>query len=252
MVLAFFGRLYIIYCILYTVYSREPSQSRRGTIQTSVSSITRLSLTVQVRRALLDQILSGRLAPGERVNESQLATEFGVSRTPLREALAGLERDGFLAAEPGRGYFISTLTPEEANELYPILGVLEATAVRMSGVPSDDSFETLRTLNARLADVRDDPDEAIAVNFEWHEHLVGQCGNQRLLTMIRALWIQVRRYEYAFFAPGPERVRQSVNLHAGIVEALRAENIKRAARLVEDHWLTDLDRLLPHMRMDVR
>ena len=218
-------------------------------ILTSAPTITRLSLAVQVRRAILDRILGGRLAPGERVNESQLAAELGVSRTPLREALPGLERDRFLVAQPGRGYFVSPLTLEEANELYPILGVLEAAAVRVSGVPSHNLSETLRKLNARLAEVGDDPDAAIAANFAWHEHLVGRCGNKRLFTMIRGLWIQVRRYEYAFFAPGPARVRQSVSLHAGIMKALRVQDVERAARLMEDHWLADLDRLLP--RTDV-
>jgi DNA-binding GntR family transcriptional regulator len=213
------------------------------------SVITRFPLTGQVRGAVRERILDGRLAPGARVNESHLATELGVSRTPLREALAGLARDGFLVAEPGRGYSVSPLTTEEANELYPILGVLEATAVRMGGLPSGEHGNALDELNASLLAVGESPDDAIAANFAWHERLIGACPNHRLTALVRALWNQVRRYEYAFYAPGAARVRVSADLHAGILAALRANDIDRAARLVQDHWLTDLDRLLPRMQV---
>ncbi|HEX9563697.1 MAG TPA: GntR family transcriptional regulator [Gemmatimonadaceae bacterium] len=218
---------------------------------TASPQITRSTLASQARRALLERILSGAMPPGERINETRVAEELGVSRTPLREALAALARDGFLGGEPGRGYVVTPLTQAEASELYPILGVLEAAALRL-GELGDADLTALEHLNAQLATAGSDPDHAIAANFAWHEQLITTCPNTRLVAMVRALWLQVRRYEYAFFAPGESRVHRSVGLHDGILSALRARDVSRAAELMEAHWMTDLTNLIPRITQVAR
>ena len=213
-------------------------------------AITHRSLADQAREVLLDMILSGQLQADSRINESQLAEQLGLSRTPLRHALAGLERDGFIVSHTGRGFFVTPLSQEEANELYPILGALEAAAVRVTGVTTAERFAELAEINGRLAAVGNDASEVIRLNFAWHERLVRDCPNQRLTNMVRSMWLQVRRYEFAIFAPGEARVRQSVELHEGITRALAEVDFERAGALMEAHWLTDLDGLLPLMMPD--
>lgn len=207
--------------------------------------VRRESLGAQVRAFLIDAILEGRLPPDERINEVQLAEELKVSRTPLRQALTQLEGDGLVVADPGRGWFVTPLTVEEAHELYPILGVLEATALRATRTPKPAVLDDLERINRRLAAVGDDPERAIAENSAWHERLLAPCPNGRLARLVRSHWNQTRRYEFAFFAPGAARVRQSAALHEGIMGALRAGRLDDACRLMEEHWLTDLDHLLP-------
>jgi DNA-binding GntR family transcriptional regulator len=127
--------------------------------------------------------------------------------------------------------------------------VLEAMAVRMSN-PSTSDLDDLERLNAALANVGTEPEQAIAANFAWHERLIETCPNTRLVAMVRALWLQVRRYEFAFYAPGKARVRRSVDLHRGIADALRRHASAEAATQMEDHWLADLGELLPRIGGD--
>jgi DNA-binding GntR family transcriptional regulator len=96
-------------------------------------AIQRLSLRDQVRDELAGWLNDGRLKPGQRLEEERLARAMGVSRTPLREALASLARDGLVDAVPHRGFRVPALSVEVVRDLYPIIGSLEALAVRLSG-----------------------------------------------------------------------------------------------------------------------
>ena len=87
-------------------------------------TITREPLREQVHRAIVGRILREDLAPGARISDSVLAQELGVSRTPVREALLRLEREGFLDVDVGRGFFVKPLSAGEVREVYPILWTL--------------------------------------------------------------------------------------------------------------------------------
>src|SRR5208283_2722495 len=113
--------------------------------------ILRLSLRQQVYSSLLGMLLDGRWHEHSRINDSALATELGVSRTPVREALIQLETEGLLACDPNRGFFLPPLRPEEARELYPILWSLEQLAVFLSAGASGDLRNRLDQVNSRLA-----------------------------------------------------------------------------------------------------
>ncbi|MEM6570130.1 MAG: GntR family transcriptional regulator, partial [Planctomycetota bacterium] len=92
--------------------------------------LTRTSLRQQAASELRSRLLRGDLAPGHRVNETAIAAELGVSQTPVREALLLLERERFLDSAPGRGFTVRPLDPDEVREIYPVLGNLEAFALR--------------------------------------------------------------------------------------------------------------------------
>ncbi|MFW6078340.1 MAG: GntR family transcriptional regulator [Gemmatimonadota bacterium] len=202
-------------------------------------------LDIQIRRILLKRILAGEIAPGANLNEVRLARELGASRTPLRLALVRLEQEGFLVAEPNRGFFVAALSAEEAEELYPILATLEGLALRQ-GAPSEADLRELGRMNEELA--RLDPGEfetAAQANLRWHETLVRRCENVRLMGMIETLRQQVYRYEVSFFSPGRERLETSVELHRSILEALEGGDPDLACTRLDAHWMTDLDTLAP-------
>jgi len=208
------------------------------------TTIARAPLRSEVRRLLLEGLLRGAPPPGTSLNEAALAAELGVSRTPLREALLALEREGFLTSEPGRGFFARPLTRVEVEELYPMLWTLEGLALRNVGVPSRERVAALERLNRELAAARHDPEAALVLDRRWHRALLESCSNRRLLETLDTLQNQAYRYEYAYMRDSGH-VITSVGQHAQILRRLRAGDVEAAVRLLETNWRVSVDYLVP-------
>lgn len=209
--------------------------------------IERRPLREQVRRVVLRRILQGELSGGASMNEAQLAEDLGVSRTPVREALMQLEQEGFLLSDPGRGFFVAPLTVQEVRDVFPLVGVLEGTALRWAGPPPAEAVARLEAINAELAKVDKDPENALSLNGQWHRLLIAHCDNQRLRDMIEQLRRQAYRYEYNYFLPGMARTGTSVGLHRAITDPLRRGDVEAACAAIDQHWLTDLDLMIPQV-----
>jgi DNA-binding GntR family transcriptional regulator len=209
--------------------------------------IERAPLRREIRRVLLDRILRGDIAPGSSIHESDLAIDLGVSRTPLREALLGLEREGFLRSEAGRGFFAAPLTAEDASELYPILWTLEGLALASSPAPAPSRLIEMTRINADLARFERIPERALELDRLWHDTLLSGCTNRRLVAMTDVLKDQARRYERAYMEDSG-RVFVSTQQHEDILHALGAGQRDEAVRLLETNWRVSLDFLLPWLR----
>lgn len=203
-------------------------------------------LHAQARQAVLERILRGELAPDTRVVESRLAEDLGVSRTPLREALMHLEREGFLKLEPNRGFFVAPLSAEEARELYPILAMMECEALRLGGLPGTARIEYLGSVNERLAEAAADSERAFQLNAEWHTILTSGCPNRTLLKMLAGVRRKMYRYEWASL-PQAARIEAAAEQHAAIAFALEQGDADGAGRDLQEHWQTELDALLPRI-----
>lgn len=141
------------------------------------------SLTIALERELERLIVSGELAPGERLNEFHLAARFGTSRGPLREATRSLEAKGFLQVVRNRGVFVRELTVEEVSEIYDVRGGLFALAGRLAAESMTD--KTLVRLNAlvekmQLASDAQDFDAYYPLNLEFHAAILETAGNRTL------------------------------------------------------------------------
>ena len=136
-----------------------------------MAAIERISLRRQVLEEVRQLILEGRLASGSRIREGELAAEIGVSRTPVREALNSLEREGQVFSDPGKGFTVSELSANEAQELYPLRALLEPLALRLSGLPDDQTLTDLRDLNESMTTVTSGP-AWIDTDDRWHDLLV--------------------------------------------------------------------------------
>ncbi|HYH83097.1 MAG TPA: GntR family transcriptional regulator [Longimicrobium sp.] len=206
-------------------------------------NITRVPLREQVHRAIVGRILREEIAAGSRVSDSVLAQELGVSRTPVREALLRMEREGFLEVDVGRGFFVKPLSAGEVAEVYPVLWTLEVLALRTAG-PDAGTVAELDRINGELADAGDDPERRIELDVAWHQALLAGCENRLLLEMIARLKAVIRRYEYAYMQ-NAVRVPVSTRTHHEIARALERGDIEAAVPLLESNWRFTMEELLP-------
>src|SRR5262249_60049912 len=127
-----------------------------------------------------------------------LAAELGVSRTPIREALLYLEREGLVESDPNRGFFVAQLSRKEVLETYPMVWALECLALDSCQPLTPPQIQALRQTNAEMAGVKDDPLHRQELDLRWHQTLLGSCTNERLKEVLAALKQIVRRYECAY------------------------------------------------------
>ncbi len=205
--------------------------------------IERVALRDVIHRKLLERILHGELSPGSRVKDTQLSEEMAVSRTPVREALVRLVKEGFLENTVGRGFVVRPLTAREVSEIYPIISGLEALALRSSQPPAESSKKNFERIAEDMAKPHPDFIPLIELDQEWHRELLSGCSNQRLLAMINDLkWIAFR-YEYAFMQK-PEWVGSSVREHREISDTYFDEGVEPTIKLLDKHWQFSMQALL--------
>jgi DNA-binding GntR family transcriptional regulator len=204
--------------------------------------ITRTPLRDQVYNAVLARIYRGDLPPAQRVRDTDLAVQLGVSRTPVREALLRLAREGVLDADMGRGFSVRPLDGNEMRETGAILSALEGLALQLSPDLPPERLARLGEIDRELAATRGDVDRCIDLDEEWHRTLLEGCPNVRLRAMISSLWQVPRRYMRAFLGDAG-RVSLSTQHHARIVEALRRRDRPEATARFSHHWQRGIEEL---------
>ena len=180
--------------------------------------IGRTALAVEITNRLRQMILEGQLQPGEKINEKALTEQFGVSRTPLREALKVLAAEGLLDLIPHRGAVITRQSEAELAEVFCVLEIAEMTAA-------------LR----RTYDEADRP-TYFRINQAIHKAILAAAGNETLVRAHELLAFRVQRARYQANLT-PERWRAAVEEHEAIIEALRARDAERCGKLMKDHLL---------------
>jgi DNA-binding GntR family transcriptional regulator len=192
--------------------------------------------------ALKDVIVSLSVyeQPSEvRLDERQLARDLGVSRTPVREAMAQLEREGFVRSVPRRGIYVVRKSRREVIELITAWAALESMAARLiTQKASDAEIATLRgmfvhfengTLHARL-------DEYSEVNIRFHQAIIGLSHNGVLVDLAENLFTHMRMIRRKTIGE-QDRADRSIRDHMNIIEALEERDTARAEALVRDHAL---------------
>ena len=183
---------------------------------------------------LLRRIIDGELKPGARIVESRLAAELAVSRTPLREALLALEREGLVRSDRRRGFTIETLSAGDVRETYPLLAALESFAVRSSAPLLPLVVPELKKINARLATTRS-PQKSLQLDTRFHETLTSQCTSVRLLALIESLRLVIRRYEQVYMSMS-ELLPTSVAQHAQIIGAIERGDEAALFKAIEQNY----------------
>ena len=187
------------------------------------------------------------MSPGSKLRDAALATELGVSRTPVREAMLRLAREGLLSADAGKGFRLAPLDRGELREIGSILAVLEPVALDQSPEPSPDRIARLSDIVRRLEQTRGDIAGCIALDDEFHRVLLEDCPNRRLLGLVDTLRRGLRRYLHHYLEQGG-RVSLSSLQHSRIAEALRKGDRPAARQLLERKWRRGMDEIESALR----
>ena len=174
-----------------------------------------------------------------RLDERQLAADLGVSRTPVREALAQLEREGFVRSIPRRGIYVMRKTKNEVIELITAWAALESMAARLvTERASPEELAGLRRMFATFEDgeVAAKLDEYSEVNIEFHQTIIRMSRNQVLIDMAENLFTHMRMIRRKTIAEA-DRAMRSIHDHMNIIEALEGRDTNRAEELVRSHAL---------------
>jgi len=174
-----------------------------------------------------------------RLDERQLAADFGISRTPVREAMAQLEREGFVRSEPRRGVYVVRKNRREVIELITAWAALESMAARLiTQIAANEEIATLRRMFATFhgGEHRAHLDEYSDVNIEFHQTIIRMSRNEALINLAENLFTHMRMIRRKTIGE-QDRADRSIRDHMHIIEALEARDTARAESLVRDHAL---------------
>src|ERR1700754_3619073 len=178
--------------------------------------------------------------PGEvRLDERQLASDLGISRTPVREAMAQLEREGFVRSVPRRGIYVVRKSKREVIEMITAWAALESMAARL--ITTNATIEEIATLRKMFAtfengQARAHLDEYSEVNIEFHQTIIRMSRNHVLIDLAENLFTHMRMIRRKTIGE-QDRVDRSICDHMNIIQALEARDTARAEALVRDHAL---------------
>lgn len=195
------------------------------------------SVTEQVYRILKSRITSGELIEGQHLVEATLAAEFGVSKTPIREALARLERDGLVDIERGKGAVVHTASIEEIRDILEVRGALEGLAAEKAAlvITAEDIDELAFIIStAETALSNSDLTRYKELDEEFHDAVMRISGNHRLMIM-RTQLRDLVRLVMTTSVTLPGRPEQSIAEHKKILHALKKRDACLAGSLAREH-----------------
>ncbi len=235
--------LYIVDKIAYgeaPLPASDPNTLGRRTVTThDWPGISNATLSDRVYQAIRDNIVKGRPPAGEFVREVDVSTALGVSRTPVREALARLARDGFVEKIPRRGFRVPEESLDRLLELYPIVSALEVLAGE-SAFPriGPEGIAQLRGINLECihAAERKEVRATIEANHHFHHVLSEQCGNARLCDLLDELRAQMVRLEI-WSATHPAHNAEAVSQHEEILLAIERRDYPQALGILKTNRL---------------
>jgi len=193
------------------------------------------NLREAVYQTIKQGIAERALLPGTQLKESELVERLGVSRTPIRDALNQLHRDGMIELVPHKGAYVKNWTREEVVEILILREVLEGLAARLAAERLND--KDIRRLEQYFEDYATGLVDYGQADERFHADLIRACGSARLVGLIRNLsdnlqMLDMRRVNFSF----PGRIKESLAEHQKIIEALKAGDGELAEKRAREHF----------------
>lgn len=225
------------------VWSAYTARDRDGIgtgkeVHVVLTRLTPSTLNKDCYRVLKEAILNLDLVPGTQITESAIAAQLGISKTPVREALARLASEGFVVSGPGRRSFIAGLSVDALREIYQVRAILETASVRqVTPILTDSDLAELESAIKRAFQglEREDLSAFLDANEHFHTHLINCSRNQCLIDIAMRLFDHVRRVRSALYCSEQmvhdhDLSRKGIENHQRILAALIKRDDERAAR----------------------
>ncbi|MBP3981432.1 MULTISPECIES: GntR family transcriptional regulator [unclassified Acidovorax] len=207
----------------------------------SAHTLTPRALYVEVAEQLRQRIFRRELEPGSWIDELKIAEEFGISRTPLREALKVLAAEGLVTMKVRRGAYVTEMSEKDLRDVYHLLSLLESDA---AGVVAEHATEAqlkaLQDLHAELETAVADREKFFAINERFHMHLLEMADNRWRSQMVADLRkvMKLNRHN-SLLKQG--RIEDSLNEHRAILAAMLARDAKATAKAMQAHFAQGLE-----------
>ena len=195
------------------------------------------SLSKMAERYLEAEIVEGRLPAGTRLNPEEIAKRLNISKSPVREAMILLQREGLVKGKPRSIFVVSEINLADLEEIYPIRASLNALAVKII-LRSPSAAATVEKLAEHLEKMRlkveaGDAVEYFHASIDFYNFLISSCPNLRLQTMWKQLSRQVLRFRFVIMSQ-PGHIQKSFPDHLRLVAAMKEGNIEQAMREAEE------------------
>jgi DNA-binding GntR family transcriptional regulator len=204
-------------------------------------SISPHALYEEVAELLRQRIFKRELEPGSWIDEMKIAEEYGISRTPLREALKVLAAEGLVTMKVRRGAYVTEVSDRDLAEVYHLLSLLESDAAAVvAQEASDAELKSLQALHRELESAVKNRDEFFAINERFHMRLLEIAGNRWRNQMVADLRkvMKLNRHN-SLLKSG--RIEESLAEHRAIVEALSKRDAKAAVKRMQEHFRNGLE-----------
>jgi DNA-binding GntR family transcriptional regulator len=234
------------------------SSTNRRSLQTDGDGLPDLPSIVSQKQKLSDYIydvmveyiVKGRLSPGQRLREAEVADKLDVSRTPVREAFTRMEMQHLLERDPTGAYLVATWDRQALHEIATLRGALEGMAVglacqRMQA--ADYDFLQSLIMQMKAATLRKDYDTLIDLDIEFHSYIWSCTGHNLLCETLESMKSQVRFFMY-LTRPGDEETYGET--HQELLDVLREEDPYRARQAVKEHTLVTAERAIARLETE--
>ena len=207
----------------------------------SALTLTPRALYEEVAEQLRQRIFRRELEPGSWIDELKIAEEFGISRTPLREALKVLAAEGLVTMKVRRGAYVTEMSEKDLRDVYHLLSLLESDAAGVVAERATDAqLKTLQDLHAELEAAVADREKFFAINERFHMHLLEMADNRWRSQMVADLRkvMKLNRHN-SLLKQG--RIEDSLNEHRAILAAMVARDASATARAMQAHFAQGLE-----------
>ncbi|MCK9364285.1 MAG: GntR family transcriptional regulator [Syntrophales bacterium] len=209
-------------------------------------------LVEQVSNILINAILDDVLKGGEQLIETKLQKQFGISRTPLREAFRELEKRGFVEIISRKGTFVKPISLKEIEDNFPVRTVLEVLAAGLACKHiSENELMELGNILANMKSAAQQKDAKLfwKFHFEFHDILISTCGNQLLIDTLNMLRMRTLRHRF-YFQYHADDFEKSLTIHNGLLQLLHTKpiNEKAVEEAMRDHLAKGFDKFVDYLK----
>jgi len=209
-------------------------------------------MSTKIAEILRENIISGNLKPGEKINEYQLSQALNISRPPIREAFRTLVSEGLVISVPRKGVYVSKLPSKEVKEIYQIKSMMESFAARLA-IPIIKEKEIIKLetiLNLMKERIKEDNFEEIQnSNIEFHRMMIKMSKNEKLINLYESIVLPIRRYQRIGLS-APSSWETSLKEHKSMVKAIKSKNINLAERLTREHTMSAMHRVIKQLKQE--